>query len=151
MDWEKQTAESLTRSVFDRNKTICVPNVMSGTVPGFEADLLVLRYSGWAEEVEFKRTASDFRNEFRNKLKKHKTLANTSNHYCKKFWLAAPKDVLVKIWEEIPVHMGIILLESKPRVVHEAPVLECKKFPEEEKEKILRNIYFRYWDLLKKG
>lgn len=38
---------------------------------GWEADLLVIRKSGWAEEVEIKISAADFRAEFRKKQEKH--------------------------------------------------------------------------------
>lgn len=41
---------------------------------GWEADLLVIRPSGWAEEVEIKISKSDFRAEWTKKAEKHEDL-----------------------------------------------------------------------------
>lgn len=43
-------------------------------LPGWEADLLVIRPSGWVEEVEIKISASDFRAEWKAKAEKHEAL-----------------------------------------------------------------------------
>lgn len=44
-------------------------------LPGWEADLLVIKPSGWMEEVEIKISAADFRREWSEKVEKHRALA----------------------------------------------------------------------------
>ncbi|MCC7229274.1 MAG: hypothetical protein IT203_02705 [Fimbriimonadaceae bacterium] len=58
---------------FDYNRNIVLPNYANGLV-GWEADLVVVRDSGWAEEIEVKISLADFRAEFKNKGLKHKIL-----------------------------------------------------------------------------
>lgn len=43
-------------------------------LPGWEADLLIIKRSGWAEEIEIKVSASDFRAEWMSKAAKHEDL-----------------------------------------------------------------------------
>jgi hypothetical protein len=57
---------------FNPLRNICVPN--STNVSRWESDLLVIRPTGWVDEVEIKVTVSDFRAELRNKWEKHLSL-----------------------------------------------------------------------------
>lgn len=71
------TEQSITRRLsqhFDYQKNAVLANYAAGTT-GWEADLIVVRPSGWAMEVEVKISVSDFRAEFKNKAKKHRVLA----------------------------------------------------------------------------
>lgn len=54
------------------SKNLVLPNLQSGPL-GFEADLTLIRPSGWAEEFEVKVSKADFRKEFTKTLK-HRTI-----------------------------------------------------------------------------
>lgn len=73
------TSWEITRSLafrhFGYQKAILVPRC---NFAGWEADLLVLRPSGWLEEVEIKISTSDFRREFQTKADKHMVLVRGS-------------------------------------------------------------------------
>lgn len=59
---------------FDSRRNLVIPNFGNGLVGGFEADMVILRDSGWAEEVEIKVSRADFNVEFRAKALKHRML-----------------------------------------------------------------------------
>lgn len=61
----------LLRCQFRPYSDLCIPRCC---LTGWEADLLVIRRSGWAEEVEIKVSASDFRTEWKKKAEKHEDL-----------------------------------------------------------------------------
>lgn len=72
----KWTEQAITRRLafhFGYSKNVILPNYSTGLC-GWEADLVVIRPSGWAEEIEVKISAADFRCEFRDKPRKHKVL-----------------------------------------------------------------------------
>ncbi len=56
---------------WDFRKNQIIPN---SYLAGWEADLLVIRPSGWVEEVEIKISKSDFRAEWKHKAEKHEDL-----------------------------------------------------------------------------
>jgi hypothetical protein len=58
---------------FGYAKNVVLPNYANGLV-GWEADLVLIRPSGWAEEFEVKISAADFKAEFRDKAGKHRRL-----------------------------------------------------------------------------
>lgn len=70
------TSADITRALalfhWTHRREVCVPNCHFA---GQEADLLVLRPSGWLEEVEIKISVSDFRKDFTHKPNKHRRLS----------------------------------------------------------------------------
>lgn len=58
---------------FDRRKNYVVPG-FGGLPHTSDCDLLVVRPSGWAEEVEIKISKADFKREFEKKQYKHRVL-----------------------------------------------------------------------------
>jgi len=75
MTW---TEASVTRRLahhFNYGKNLIVPNYGKGLV-GWEADLVVVRPSGWAIEVEVKISIADLKAEFKHKVEKHRRLLN---------------------------------------------------------------------------
>lgn len=112
-------------------KTICVPNVTDGPC-GWEADLLVLRPSGWAVEVEVKTTLSDLKRDFKTKAHKHKIIErgipepNWNQHHwqrtldwgkckphkCKQFWFCVPIDIVDKAIPLIPDYAGLLVCKD---------------------------------------
>lgn len=72
---EPATAGEIMRRLllqWDRYRDLLIPRCCA---LGWEADLLVIRRSGWAEEVEIKVSLADYRAEFRTKAAKHEDLA----------------------------------------------------------------------------
>lgn len=67
------TSDLITRALavryFGYRKNVVVPRC---NFAGWEADVLVLRPSGWMEEVEIKISVADFRREFTKKADKHR-------------------------------------------------------------------------------
>jgi hypothetical protein len=79
---ETMTARQVTRLLavqhFGYRDMVCVPRCHFA---GAEADLLVLRPSGWLEEIEVKVSLADYRREFKTKADKHERLQNGKPHY----------------------------------------------------------------------
>ena len=88
---------------FDIRQNIIVPNVYWG-IRGldYEADLVVLRPSGYAIEIEIKVTAADIRADLK---KQH---AHGSKLF-KELWFAAPAELSGH--RDIPARAGIISIE----------------------------------------
>ena len=68
---EQQIINILARVYFNPYQSIVVPNCY---LPGWEADLLVMRRSGWLDEIEVKVTKADFRRDLTGKGDKHERL-----------------------------------------------------------------------------
>ncbi len=72
---EPATASEILRELLRRRyryeRDLVIPRCW---LTGWEADLLVIRKSGWAEEVEIKVSAADFRAEWLAKADKHEDL-----------------------------------------------------------------------------
>lgn len=90
---------------FNARQNLIVPNVSWGFMGlHYEADLVVLRKSGYAIEIEIKVSRADL---IKDKEKKH-------THDCKKFkelYFAIPKKLLKDI-EHIPEKAGILVCEK---------------------------------------
>lgn len=150
----------------------CIPNV-HGKLPG-EADLLVIRPSLWAEEVEIKISKADFKREFIKKAAKHRVLSEgskimhydwrtgnlttlrTDPHLISRFWFAMPMELAEELLPEIPGHAGLLGVAPRPtpwsrpivKVIKTAPKLKMgRKLTEAEKSYFLRLALFRYWDI----
>ena len=88
---------------FNSRQNVIVPNVSWGLGLSYEADLVVLRPSGYAVEVEIKVSAADIRAD----------LKKTHEHRCKWFrelWFAVPQDLAD--CEHIPAHAGILAVKD---------------------------------------
>lgn len=83
------TSADVTRSLvrmFSPHKNLVVPNCC--TKLAWEADLLVVRPSGWAEEFEIKVSIADFRREFVTKEDKHRALPIGFPTSCRRYGAA---------------------------------------------------------------
>ena len=83
-----QRMEVILAQHFGIRETIVVPNVSWGLI-NHEADLLVLKPSGWAEEVEIKISRSDLRRD----LKKNRGRGHMSSDLIWKLWFAVPAEM----------------------------------------------------------
>lgn len=143
---------------------IAVPN--SHGLVGYEADLLILRESGWLDEVEIKVSASDFRREFtaKTKQRKHDKLRTGVSFFpaepiaIRHFYFAMPLDVFQKVQNEVPEYAGIILVDP-PKVdqfghmvpwVHKTPskLPRAVKASDKFKARMLTLAHGRLWSLL---
>lgn len=90
---------------FDVRRNIIVPNISWGLL-SHEVDLLVVRKSGIAVEVEIKISVQDLKADFKK-----------SHHHIEKqnriteFYYAMPKDIYEKCIDIIPKSAGIIICE----------------------------------------
>ena len=156
------------RSSFD----ILVPNFTP--LKWFECDILGITKSGYSVEYEIKRSRSDFFADFKKekriidtnapddgikrpfpgmfpKMKtilKHDLLEQKSDRGPNRFFYVVPRDLIKP--EEIPEYAGLFFFSEKEKqirieLIKEAPKLHRSKFPEKDMNRILKNVYFRYW------
>lgn len=169
----REVTNALVYGPYDLRRHCCIPNVNAGLYA--EADLLVIRPSGWCEEVEIKVSKADFRREFTCKSSKHDCLVNgrAIKKYCwtnqtttitgrepyiiSRYWFAMPLELAQALLSEIPDHAGLYgvgLVETRlglrPQVtiLKPAPRLSnCRKCTDAEKAAFLRLGLLRYWDI----
>lgn len=144
------------RPAFPYRQNLCVvTNVSWGMLP-WEADLLVLRNSGWLEEVEIKVSAADWRAD-RAKLKFMKDplphgLIAKSWQRIHRFWYAAPMTLAKRFAEMgIPDWAGVVGVNSAGcEVLREAEKrADSRKLDDKEACKLCRLGAMRQWDLMR--
>ena len=123
---------------YGTRQNIIVPNcfINWGTKADHECDLIVVRPSCYAEEVEIKRSLSDFKVDFK---KKHGHI----DHRLKHLYDAMPDDVYEQCKDMIPEYAGVYVITLKygrpiVKCVKVAPKKECRKLTAEEVLKIAR-------------
>ena len=132
---------------YGTRQNIIVPNcfINWGTVADHECDLIVIRPSRYAEEVEIKRSLSDFKADFK---KKHGHIDPRLKH----LYYAMPDDVYAQCKDMIPDYAGVYVITLKygrpvVQCVKVAPKKECRKLTAEEVLKIARLGAMRIWKL----
>jgi hypothetical protein len=142
-------------TMFDVRKCLIVPNVSYG-FKIHEIDLLVVRNSGYAIEVEIKRTIQDLKKDF---TKKHNHV-DKKNRICELYY-AIPLELLEKSLPLIPENAGIITCnlykDYKKRLIPKAKIYrKAKRIPnvvpltKDERYNIARLGVMRVWNLKKK-
>ena len=140
--------ELAVAAMLDYRQCIIVPNVSYG-LPclNYEADMVVLRDSMWADEIEIKVTASDIR---ADKKKKH-------NHNCvwfRSLYFAVPEELATH--PDIPERAGIYAVNQdkygicrayKVRAAKLSP--NARKFDPKNERRLLRLAAMRTWTLKK--
>lgn len=131
---------------------IIVPNISWGLVGMHETDLFIIMKSGFAIEVEIKRSISDLKADFK-KRHNHKDKQNRIS----KLYYAIPIELLEKSIEFIPEDAGIITCSKYEngrcfaRIDKEASrIKECRKLTTEEKLKVATLGCLRIWKLKEK-
>ena len=136
--------ETRVAGYFDYRKNIIVPNVSWGANL-HECDLLVIRDSGYAIEVEIKISKSDLRADAK---KRHQHKSNR----IKELYFAIP-DYLEDCIEYIPERAGVLILTKNEwglqcRTKRKAKANpNCSKFTTEEKLKVAHLGTMRIWNL----
>jgi hypothetical protein len=126
---------------FGFRQNIIVPNICWG-LGVHECDLLVIRKSGYALEVEIKVSISDLKQDAK---KQHEHKSNK----IKELYFAIPEQMKSAI-EYIPERAGILLVEEPARVhiLREARVNPlARKLTEQEITKVLHLGCMRIWTL----
>lgn len=142
-----QRMEVVLAQYFGTRENIVVPNVSWGLI-NHEADLLVLKPSGWAEEVEIKVSKSDLRRD----LKKDHGRGHRASDLVRKLWFAVPADMAQM--PEIPEHAGIITVSYSKwgqwvAATVRAPKLNKRahKLTDVNTHQLMRLGMFRIWTL----
>lgn len=132
---------------FGTRGTVIVPNVSWGLI-NHEADLLMLRPSGWVEEIEIKVSKSDLKRD----LLKNRGRGHKSDDRVQKLWFAVPEGM--ETMPEIPEHAGILkvsVTRFNDFVVTtvRAPKLNKRahKLTPDEQRQLLRLGMYRIWTL----
>ena len=101
-----ETATEIERQVafwFGIRTHIIVPNVSWSMLP-YEADMVILHQSRYADEVEIKISRSDL---LRDKNKRHQ---HDSNKF-RRLWFAIPRKLELSI-SDIPTRAGVLIIEN---------------------------------------
>ena len=141
--------------MFGIRRNIIVPNISWG-LGIHECDLLVLRNSGYAVEVEIKRTVYDFKKDFEKRHNHH----DWQNRIVE-FYYAFPEEIYEKCKDLVPERAGIILCKStydykkrfkvKARIKKKAKRnTKARKMNEKEQYQIVRLGALRIWTLKEK-
>lgn len=165
---------AVARHFFDYRRDLIFLNTHHGPSLG-ESDMVIVRSSGWAMEVEVKISWADFRADLaKGQTKrdpgKHDRLAlgdprytpfsagrssaldlsDRSPHTCRHFYFAAPSELATRIQPVLPLHAGLLAVDSKLRVheVTAAPRLNARKIEPDTLMKLYRSLYFKHWDRL---
>ena len=132
---------------FNYRTNIIVPNVWWGLGLDYEADLVVLRSSGYAIEIEIKTSKSDIKADLKKRFR------HNSNLF-KELWFAVPKNL--ENDPNIPERAGIITVEDKgsyrkvKRVRNPTRNKNAKAWSEAKKHKLVHLGLMRIWGLKEK-
>ena len=156
-------------NLWNPRKVLAVRN--STGVAGWDADLLIIHPSGWADEIEIKVSLSDFKREFTKKAHKHRSLqeglpdfnlvgwkavddwTKCKPHIVRRFWFAVPSELADKVRPLVPRYAGLITVEpgrhcGVPRKVLKAPQLKmARQLTPEEQRAAIDSVYYRYWSI----
>lgn len=141
--------------LFDYRRNIIVPNLSWG-FSMHECDLFIVRESGYAIEVEIKRSKSDLLKDF----KKGHNHEDRLNRICE-FYYAIPTELYDSCKDMIPETSGIILCENvlkwDKKIKHTAKIIKkpkriknARKLTSDEILKVARLGALRIWSLKEK-
>jgi len=123
---------------------VLVPNVSWGWGLRYEADLVLLRKSGWCDEIEIKLTASDIRADL------SKAVQHDDKRF-KRLWFAVPVHLADN--PDIPERAGVISVEDRHplwgcKLCRQAAVNRAaRKLTDVDRLGLLRLAALRIWDL----
>lgn len=101
--WVSSEIEGAVANHFGWRQNVIVPNVSYGLM-GHEADVVVMKQSGWAEEVEIKISAADIKRD----LGKNNGKGHRRDCRMRKLWFAVPEHLAGD--PNIPAFAGILSL-----------------------------------------
>lgn len=135
---------------FDCRRNLIIPNVSWGFGLNYEADIIVVRPSGYAIEVEIKNSERDIK---ADKKKKKWRNGKWPCRYFKEFWMAVPEKLEKSKY--IPSHAGILRIYKyrnkyygkvikKPEINNNSVKLNKNQI-----EKLKRLLCLRIWKIKK--
>lgn len=134
-------------------QNIIVPNVSWGFFrhTDMEADLLVLRQSGYCEEIEIKISAPDIAAD-KKKIRHAWGMKSDVPDKIKAKWFCVPEEL--KDHPDIPDYCGVYYVtkneNGRPKIIkHRTPKLNPRRrtLTEKERLKLLRLAHIRLWSL----
>lgn len=131
---------------FGVRQNIIVPNVSWGMFRDHEADMIVLRSSGWADEIEIKVTAADIRAD----LKKNRGRGHARPSTVRCLWFAVPEHL--SRHSDIPAVVGILSVSDDRKVSLVRPPFvnpAARKLTDKETRQLMRLGCMRIWALKK--
>jgi len=137
--------------LFNIRHHIIVPNcyIELGTSNDYECDLLIIKKSGYAVEVEIKMSLNDVKADLK---KKH----SHDNEKIKELYFALPESIYDKAIEFIPEKAGLIIIKNiKDKIfafIKRSPIINknSRKLTLEEQLRFARLGTMRIWNLKKK-
>ncbi len=132
-------------SYFGISRHIIVPNISWG-LNLHECDILIIRESGYAVEVEIKRSKQDLLNDFK---KQH----GHRSKKIKELWYAIPEEYAENWQEIIPLDCGIFTYRRLDggwvyiSFFRRGENRECRKLTEKEMLKVAKLGCMRIWNL----
>lgn len=144
-----QDVELAVANFFGIRTCVMVPNVSWGLFRdhNHEADMVMLRPSGWADEIEIKVSASDIKAD----LRKHRGAGHCRPELIRFLWFAVPEALAT--CEYIPAYAGILAMFETGktiRVIRPAAINPgSRKLTNAEQFKLLRLGCMRVWTLKK--
>jgi len=135
---------------YDTRQHIIVPNfyINFGTSADHECDLIIIKRSGYAEEIEIKMSKSDLKADFK---KKHGHVDERLQY----LYYAMPIELYEQCEGLIPEYAGVFTITKYEdigfaRCVKSAPKKQCRKLTINEQLKIARLGVMRIWNLKQK-
>ena len=123
---------------------LIVPNVFWGLGLRYEADLVVVKPSQWAYEIEIKTSLSDLKAE-----KKKRYFAHHSNKF-KYLYFAVPENLKEQALELIPERSGLFIVKENEMVILVRPPKinkNARKLNLNEMKKLYELCQMRIWNL----
>lgn len=144
----KKTERNIQVALFQQfsgsSKLMC-PNIY--LYNGFEADMLRITKNYYRYEYEIKCTRSDFKNEFKNKHRKHKWMAAGGTSGPNYYSFACPYGMIEK--EELPEKYGLVYVDMSAHgwlschIVKRPSLLHKEKATTKQIESMARSLMYR--------
>ena len=130
---------------FNPRMNLIVPNVSWGLNFLYELDLIIVKSSGYAWEVEIKTSISDLKAE-----KNKRSYAHCSNRI-KRLYFAIPDYIQEKAIDLIPERAGILIVNStnlRVKLIRTPKLnMKCVKLTDQEQIKLRELAAMRIWSL----
>lgn len=146
--WTANEIEIAVARHFNSRQNIIVPNVSWGLGLRYEADMVVLRPSGWALEIEIKTTVKDIRADAK---KRHQH----DSRWFRQLWFAVPQELAD--CADIPARAGILgVRRTNGSPPHDYGVTLCRvaalnktalRFDDDMRYKLMALGVMRIWSL----
>ena len=145
---EAKIQHALFSYLIRKGRDYIIPNIYNG---GAEADILTTTKAGYLQEYEIKISLSDFKNDFAKTKHRHMNNGHSYGQYrIDRFWYVAPIYAIplcipdhAGLIEASVARMGYVLL----RVVKPAPKLDGKKYGPGFRDKVIKSMMYKYWNL----